>query len=398
MKSTILLSIIIPTKNRYNYLRECLSSLNQINSRDFEIVIQDNSDDNRDAVEFLRALKSDKIVYNYVEESISQTENSNLAVSNSQGKYICYIGDDDSVSEHLITLAKVMDRYSILACNVNCTRFDWPDMEYKGKRRSVLSMDNRKLVVKKLDSKTMLIRSLRRGLQEIEFLPKTYHAVIAKEVLEKIQIISGSYFPGPSPDMANACASSTIIDEHYFIRLPLIISGIGYKSANGMGRRGVHKGELKDSKQLSPNVEENWNPKIPKKWIGQAIWAESGIKGLEAMKKHEYISKMNWFGLYGRILLRFPEYKPEIFSLLSSPMEYLRLAINMVLDVSRYAVNKGFEEMRKILKLQYESWDGLNLHQAVARTNDFINSKYSTEQLILEFSNAFSTSKMLREV
>jgi len=393
MENSILLSIIIPTKNRYHYLKECLTSLNQINSNQFEIVVQDNSDDNKEIIEFINNLKSDKIRYSYTKKKISQTENSDLAVSNSRGRYICYIGDDDSVSENLITLVEEMDKHSISACNVNCTRFDWPDMEYKGKRRSVISMDNRKLVIKKLDSKAMLIRSLKRGLQEIEFLPKTYHAVISKKVLDKIRSTSGSYFPGPSPDMANACACSSIINEHYYVRLPLIISGVGYGSANGMGRRGVHKGELKDSKQLSSNVEENWNPKIPKKWIGQAIWAESGIKGLEAMKEYDLINKMNWFVMYGRILLRFPEYRHEIFSLLNSPIDYLIVAINMILDVSKFASKKIFEKLREILNLQYESWDELNLHQAVSLTNDFINSKYTSEKLKIEYANAFRLTK-----
>lgn len=396
MKNSVLLSIIIPTKNRYKYLKECLKSLIQINSHDFEIVVQDNSDDNKEIIEFIKTLKTDKIKYYYEEKNISQTENSDLAVSNSHGKYICYIGDDDSISESLITLVVEMEKYSVPACNVNCTRFDWPDMEYKGKRRSVISMDKRKLQIKKLNTKAMLVRSLRRGLQEIDYLPKTYHAVISKDVLEKIRVTSGSYFPGPSPDMANACASSVIIDEHYFVRLPLIISGVGYGSANGMGRRGIHKGELRDSKQLSSNVEEKWNPKIPKKWIGQAIWAESGLKGLEAMNRSELVNRMNWFVLYGRILLRFPEYKDEVFSLLNSPVDYLKVAINICIDLFRYSVKKFFENLRKVLKLQYECWNLIDLHQAVSITNDFINAKYSNEHLIQEYSNAFSTYKRVK--
>jgi len=47
MENSILLSIIIPTKNRYKYLKECLISLNMINSTQFEIIVQDNSDDNK---------------------------------------------------------------------------------------------------------------------------------------------------------------------------------------------------------------------------------------------------------------------------------------------------------------------------------------------------------------
>ena len=52
----LLLSIVIPTKNRYDYLCILIKSLLKNQSDEFEIIIQDNSDDNTLFIEFLNKI------------------------------------------------------------------------------------------------------------------------------------------------------------------------------------------------------------------------------------------------------------------------------------------------------------------------------------------------------
>ena len=55
MKEEILLSIIIPTYNRYEYLIESLDVMaDTIESRQVEIVVQDNTVDNTAIVDYLK--------------------------------------------------------------------------------------------------------------------------------------------------------------------------------------------------------------------------------------------------------------------------------------------------------------------------------------------------------
>jgi hypothetical protein len=88
---------------------------------------------------------------------------------------------------------------------------------------------------------------------------------------------------------------------------PLIIDGISYHSAGGRGARGDHKAKLSDVDQLPSDVEQSWDPRIPKVWLGPTIWAQSCVSALRALSKPELIEKINWSALYGHVLVFHPD-------------------------------------------------------------------------------------------
>ena len=49
-----LLSIVVPTKNRYYYLKYLIRLVDNLHSEEVELVIQDNSDYNNEFVEYLK--------------------------------------------------------------------------------------------------------------------------------------------------------------------------------------------------------------------------------------------------------------------------------------------------------------------------------------------------------
>ena len=60
-----LLSIIIPTKNRYNYLLPCLETLKLFDEKEVEIVVHDNSDDNKLIIDYLNNNHFSNLKYFY---------------------------------------------------------------------------------------------------------------------------------------------------------------------------------------------------------------------------------------------------------------------------------------------------------------------------------------------
>ena len=60
-----LISIIIPTKNRYKYLKHCLESLGNLDNKLVEVIIQDNSSDNNEITHFLQIKKYINVKYYY---------------------------------------------------------------------------------------------------------------------------------------------------------------------------------------------------------------------------------------------------------------------------------------------------------------------------------------------
>ena len=93
----MLLSIVIPTKNRQQY---CLAAVKQIISLNLDktqVVIQDNSDDRSLEKNLKQVIEYGKVKYHYREGVISFVDNFSEAVSLCDGEYICMIGDDDGI-------------------------------------------------------------------------------------------------------------------------------------------------------------------------------------------------------------------------------------------------------------------------------------------------------------
>ncbi len=87
-------SILIPTWNRCDLLKEAIQSIINQSFTDFEIIISDNcsTDNTRGVVE---QFKDNRIKYFLQQNHISATDNYNYAYSKSSGDYVILIGDDD---------------------------------------------------------------------------------------------------------------------------------------------------------------------------------------------------------------------------------------------------------------------------------------------------------------
>lgn len=100
--SPILLSIVVPTKNRYLYLKYLIQLVDNLHTDEVELVIQDNSDDNSEFLDYLNEKNYSFIRYSYIKGQIPMSENSDRAILNSKGEYVCFLGDDDGFTKFLI--------------------------------------------------------------------------------------------------------------------------------------------------------------------------------------------------------------------------------------------------------------------------------------------------------
>ena len=163
-----MLSVVIPTKNRYTYLKKCVESFKNINTNNTEIVVMDNSDSNTEFIEFMNHMKMDNLHYYYTKDNLSQVENAELAVKNSSGKFVCFIGDDDSITDELVKCSEWMNRKGIDAVKFTETGFDWPDVVYgKWRKRRRLRIPYYTGRITKLDTKKILKKTVKHGAQNM---------------------------------------------------------------------------------------------------------------------------------------------------------------------------------------------------------------------------------------
>lgn len=313
MDQSPILSIIIPTKNRYEYLIYSLRSIIN-NFKDFsvEIIVHDNSTDEipQDILEIINSEKS--IQYTKIDHHISGWENFELAITKANGKYLTMIGDDDSLSKYVIDVVEFMDKNNIMSVISPFATYTWPDLEsriFKSKTSSQLSLKKFGGKISYLRAEKELDQLVKSGGTNLFQLPKMYYGIVNREIVEKVKESSGYFLPGPSPDMANAVSMAVFLEKIVHVDIPIFIAGNSSKSTAGMGAKGEHLGKIEDIKFLPENCSREWDPWVPKYWSGPTIWAQSAVKALEGTKANR---KINYLNLYAHCYVFNSSYKDYV--------------------------------------------------------------------------------------
>lgn len=89
-----MISIVIPTYNRFNFLKETIESIKKQSFKDFEIVIiDDNSTD--DTGKIIDMYKNLRIKYIKNKKNMGPGYNRKIGISSCDGEYIIFMDDDD---------------------------------------------------------------------------------------------------------------------------------------------------------------------------------------------------------------------------------------------------------------------------------------------------------------
>ena len=288
-----LISIVVPTKDRYEYLKPLILLVKGFNSDEIELVIQDNTADNGEIVKFISELNYPQLKYFHSPEQISVSYNSDLAILNSTGKYICLIGDDDGVSAHIVSAAKWMDKMEIDVLKTAFCTYKWPSFNFSrlANFSSVLMISYYDKNYRKIDPIPNLKKMLRTGGNKFRYLPKVYHGIARRSTLDKIYLIGGTYFPGASPDVANAVALSFVAENFVFLNFPVVIPGNSNRTGGDVQKYKGLCAPVSDIPFLPKNTLENWEKFIPKIWSCETIIPESACKSLIYMGKGDFIQK-----------------------------------------------------------------------------------------------------------
>jgi glycosyltransferase involved in cell wall biosynthesis len=288
---TKLVSVVIPTKDRYKYLFELINTIEKFDLNEIEIVIQDNSYDNSEILEFLKFKERLFVKYFYNKDHIPISSNVDLAIHNSSGEYVCLIGDDDGILPNIVDCVKWMKANNIEALRPAIIIYNWPDFQNLGNPElsGALIHGQFSNKVQQINPLLSLQELANRGFRHIYTIPKVYQAIVKRSCLDEIYKIGGAFCPGPSPDMAAAVALSFVVEKFVAINLPVII--VGQSKHVGGGERELRGGvkNIDEVPFLPSKAKENWDKRIPKVWCSQTVWPESAIKAIQYMGKESQI-------------------------------------------------------------------------------------------------------------
>lgn len=359
-----LLSIVIPTKDRYFYLKRLLSLLVSYNSNEIEIVLQDNTEDNREIVEFLNALKWPHIKYDHTPKQIPISDNSDKAILNSTGEYVCFIGDDDAVLSNICDIVESLKNKHIDACITKTVVYNWPDFKDDSLFHLSASVVYRKGTgtCKEIDSNKELKNALSNGFKNMGCMPRVYQGVVSRAKLDEVYEKYGTYFPGASSDMANAVALCIVGCSCLYIDQPSIISGQS-KNVGGGERLMQSIKHISEIPFLPKNLNEHWNNQLPQLWCSDSIWPESAYQTLIDGGCKELAGKINWEVVKARFVFNHKEYKKTVtlgittylymvYILVEKAIKYIGNRLLFVCSNKRYVlagrINRGITSVQKL--------------------------------------------------
>lgn len=375
-----LLSIVIPTKDRYYYLKYLIQLIKSFNSKDLELVIQDNTSNNSEILSFVEELKFPQLRYFHTKEPIPIYLNCDKAIRNSSGEYVCFIGDDDGVTKYILDCCRWMKRHKIDCVVPKGYSYNWPDADElaaaKGlERGGTVTWKEPSKEIEMINTEDALQKLLYKGCTVRSVLPLLYHAVVKRSALDKIWDSCGSFFPGASPDIANGVALALVMEKFAFVTYPVAFSGAS-KHLGGGEAKMKHRGttDFKSLPFLPANLDEIWDARIPKVWTGPTIWCQSSVMAFKAMQREDMIDKIVFENLYEEFVIFYHYYRKLAYKLSNNKIRlFARSSCGIV---KRYS--NAFKRLfyQRVLHKSY-SYDG-RVEKGVnniIEANDFLVSK-----------------------
>lgn len=333
-----LVSVVVPTKNRYQYLKHLVKLIDSFKLDELEMVIQDNSDLNSEIKEYLSEFNNPNIKYFYCNEALTMSGNADLAIRNATGEYICYIGDDDGICRNIVDVVKCMKEQKIEA--LRCTSA-W--YLYNGRVKIL----KHRQAFRMFDSSKELNVLINHGLiLDASNMPFIYHGIVSKAKLIVLQNRFGTCFPGNPPDIAGSIALSSVVQKYCEVYSPVVINGISNMAGGGVLKDG---GVIPLDKVLFFDKHDifNWEKNLPPFFCGAYAWANSGIKTLRMLGMEDSINKINIDYMYAHSVA----YRPQIYILWKTAYRYCLNPLNLTLLICHLFFKRYFIKMKNNLWL-----------------------------------------------
>lgn len=284
-----LLSIIIPTCNRHEYLVPVLRTL--LHETCAQLVVSDNSTRPLSAESLENFGAAGRLIYRHHIEKLSVVENFERALRLATGTYLIFIGDDDCVGpciediarwameEHIDAVVSYQDRFIV--------NYFWPGVTskyfgdgYAGK----LFVAKYSGEAKPLNNHLAILNSAHRPGHGLGSMARAYHGIVSRELVERVVARYGTLFGGVSPDIYSATLLTYESQCTYIVDFPFVIPGASAKSTAGEGAARDDTDKLHGRDHIQRFGEGlRWDDRIPAFYSPITVWAFSQQQALDRL-------------------------------------------------------------------------------------------------------------------
>jgi glycosyltransferase involved in cell wall biosynthesis len=218
----MLVSLIIPTRERSQFLQESLKTAIAVEGTDVDIVVSDNAslDNTREVVE---RCQDPRLKYVNTGHRVSMRQNFEFALEQSSGEYVIYIGDDDGfLPRQLQWLRQILERDRPEVFSWEPLRYGWSIAGF-GKRPGGVRFQRMQIygVPQQVDlnRRATLLRNAQ--MLDLDCMPAVYHGCVSREYLASIKRRVGASIAGRIPDVyiayyATLANASCLYSAHPF--------------------------------------------------------------------------------------------------------------------------------------------------------------------------------------
>lgn len=299
------LSILVPTRNRSQYVVPCVRMLLSDADTSLEVVVSDNSTDELSRERLAPFLADKRFTYVRKPAPLTVHENFATALEHSRGEYVGFLGDDDAVIGGVGGVARwARDLGLDAVVGPHLAIYLWPDVRlglYGSRLSGTLRVKRYSGDAVFPDPRDELFGVCRRGGIDFGRLPRSYHGIVARRCLESVRELAGTYFPGPTPDMSSAAALAHVVTRYAWVDAPIFVSGTGMGSAGGAGAAKKHDWSLEAAPWITPESVRRWSSWTPRRCVAPTLWAEGVIQASRAVGDDEAVESFDFGALYGDV-------------------------------------------------------------------------------------------------
>ncbi len=225
------ISIVIPTRNRAEFLGPCIETCLKSEDKNLEIIVSNNN--STDDTELLvRSIKDPRVKLVTPGRDVSMRQNFEYALSQASGEYVIFIGDDDGIlSNGLSTVRHLINAKSPDVIIWKHITYLWPHKN-NGPKNGLLKFRFRDFCgpLEELNPREILNKYCQTQLTNYRDGANIYHGCISRKLITQIKSKGGQYFQGQIPDVNTAISNLAYANNLIWIRNPVTIAGQGEKS------------------------------------------------------------------------------------------------------------------------------------------------------------------------
>lgn len=232
-------SVLLPTRNRLEYLRLAIETVCRQDYQDWEIIVSDNASE-QDIACYVAALREPRITYLRTKRFVSVTTNWNNALDASTGDYVVMLGDDDALMpgyfKRVLQLIESHDKPDLVYTSGYLYAYPGVDPGYPdgmfdqfpaffGSAPEPFWLDVRRA---RRVARQLLDFKLKFGLN-------MQYSTISRKLISTLRA-KGQVFQSPFPDYYTTCAMFLTAERILIDSRPLVAIGITPKSYGFFGR------------------------------------------------------------------------------------------------------------------------------------------------------------------